>query len=136
MLKGKEKIELPKDIDPAIYDLINMINNVPGIETVESCCGHNHTPCQIWCVADSMTDLNKFWYKYFYCDHLWHFKFYLTDRAIDDDDWDRPHFVIESDPRYVEYPVPNVMISELTKRFKIIQDEDVYKEDKKELVEE
>lgn len=106
------------DLDYEIQDLIKCINKVPGIETVESCFGHQKAPCQIWCKAQSIGSVNRFKYDYFYCDDLWEFKIILSDVQIDDRDLDKELlFVLES--RYKKYPKVDLMVNELTKRFKL-----------------
>lgn len=102
MLRGHKKIDLDEidresKIDPEIRELVDLINNVEGIETTSSCCGHGKYPAYIYCVADSVADLHKFMYDYFYCNKCWKFVNYITDTMIDDKDWDRVQFYIESD---------------------------------------
>ncbi len=137
MLRGRTKDQLGNldDLDYEIVELINLINNVEGIETTNSCFGHNKGPVHIFCVADSIADLNKFIYKYFYCNNVWQFKIYITDVQIDNKDWDKVQFLIESDPSVIEILSPNIMVSELTERFKnkqfkekLITEEEYYKE--------
>jgi len=119
MLKGKPKITLPDDLDYEIAELISLINNVEGIETLESCFGHNKTPIEIYCVADNIEALHKFMYKYFYCDKLWHFELLLDDFMIDEKDWGKVVFLLKSDDRYIDFPTTQLMVDNLTKRFQM-----------------
>jgi hypothetical protein len=41
----------PKDMDPECISLCDAINLIIGIETYESCSGHNKTPFRIWFTA-------------------------------------------------------------------------------------
>lgn len=121
MLKGKPKIQMPNDLDPEIRELISLINDVEGIETLESCFGHNEGPIVIWGVADSIEDLHKFMYNYFYCDQLWHFELVLSDTMIDEQAWGKVVFLMKSDDRYIDFPTTQLMADNLTKRFQIKQ---------------
>jgi len=48
----------PDDLDPECLDLCTAINEcVPGVVTVESCCGHGERPFAIWVHADSLDSL-------------------------------------------------------------------------------
>lgn len=114
----EEMIQINIDrIDPEIYDLLTYINRVEGIHTTDSCFGHNEYPCMIWCEADSIATVHKFMRDYFYNDELWTIRFYITDVLIDDNDWDKVVFVIQSDARYIDFPSVNLMVNNLTYRF-------------------
>lgn len=121
MLKGKQKIDMPDGLDYEIKDLISLINNVEGIETLESCFGHNEGPIVIWGEADSIEALHKFMYEYFYGDQLWHFELVLSDTMIDAQDWGKVVFLMKSDDRYTDFPTTQLMADNLTKRFQIYQ---------------
>jgi hypothetical protein len=123
MLKGKPKIDMPDGLDYEIKDLISLINNVEGIETLESCFGHNEGPIVIWGEADSIEALHKFMYEYFYGDQLWHFELVLSDTMIDAQDWGKVVFLMKSDDRYTDFPTTQLMADNLTKRFQIYQAE-------------
>ena len=121
MLKGKPKIKIPDDLDYEIAGLIDLINNVEGIETIESCFGHNESPIRIYCIADSIEDLHKFMYKYFYYDKFWHFELLLDDFMIDEKDWGKEIFLLKSDDKYIDFPITQLMADNLTKRFQMYQ---------------
>ena len=104
-------------IDPEIYDLLTYINRVEGIRTTGSCVGHNERPCMVCCEADSIATVHKFMRDYFYNDELWTIRLYITDTLIDDNDWDKVVFVIQSDARYIDFPTVNLMVNNLTYRF-------------------
>ena len=104
-------------IDPEIYDLLTYINRVEGIRTTGSCFGHNECPCMICCEADSIATVHKFMRDYFYNDDLWIIRLYITDVLIDDNDWDKVVFVVQSDARYIDFPSVNLMVNNLTYRF-------------------
>lgn len=45
----------PADIDDDCIELCSAINiSLPGVLTVESCCGHGKQPFQIWCLVKSL----------------------------------------------------------------------------------
>lgn len=117
MLKGKPKIQMPDDLDPEIKELISLINNVEGIETLESCFGHNEGPIVIWGEADSIDALHKFMYKYFYGNQLWHFELVLSDTMIDEQDWGKIVFLLKTDDRYIDFPDTQLMADNLTRTF-------------------
>ena len=48
MLKFNKKYEYDEYMDPEVVDLCNAMNALPGIETFESCCGHNDDQFRIW----------------------------------------------------------------------------------------
>lgn len=108
-------------LDPEIEDLVYLINNVEGIKTTGSCCGHNKGSCWITCIADSIEILHKFMHDYFYNDELWHIEMFVYDSMFTDNNWGEVCFIIRSDPRYIDYPTINVMVVELTRRFKLHQ---------------
>lgn len=47
----------PKDIDPECVALCVAINKLPGLRTVESCCGHGQYEFWIWVAADTIEAL-------------------------------------------------------------------------------
>lgn len=118
---SKEQLDLvhtKEPIDYEIYELVYLINKVEGITTTASCFGHNTAPIRIYCVADSIECLNKFMYDYFYCNSLISFKVFITDTTIDDKNWGKIEFVIESDNRYVAYPCTQLIADNLTRTFR------------------
>lgn len=38
----------PDDLDPEVRELCEAINALPGVATIESCCGHGKQPFRIW----------------------------------------------------------------------------------------
>lgn len=49
-------IVLPNNMDEECIRLCNAMNSLPGIETFESCCGHNKSKYYIWFIV---TDYEK-----------------------------------------------------------------------------
>ena len=41
-------VQLPDDMDPECINICNAINELPCIQTVESCCWHGNHPFRIW----------------------------------------------------------------------------------------
>lgn len=117
---------IPYDqIDYEIINLIRYINNIDGIETTNSCCGHGKYPCRIWFKADSLADVTKFIYKYLYCNPNWRVSLALTDVEIDNKDWGNPTFLLETtlkDNFYVGLAIDN-----LTYKFRLSAIEDIKK---------
>ena len=54
-----------KDIDDEVVELCDAMNRLPGIQTIESCCGHDKMPFTIWFIVD---DLEKLPMLLYYCD--------------------------------------------------------------------
>ena len=50
-------IHLPADVDEQCRALCEALNTLPGIKTVESCCGHGERPFRIWFEAHSLKSL-------------------------------------------------------------------------------
>ena len=120
MLKNS-KTKIPyDDIDMEIRPLIKYINNVDGIETTSCCFGHHKEPIMIWLTADSIADLRKFMYDYFYCNDLWEFKMHLTDVDIDDGNWSRIDVLLETST-LVDIKATWLAADNLTKTFFLIQ---------------
>lgn len=44
-------------MDPQVIDLCNAINEIPGLETTSSCCGHDRHGVWIWLEAETTRDL-------------------------------------------------------------------------------
>jgi len=55
-LKAEHPVPPPdySDIDVECRLLVAAMNKFPGIETIESCCGHGERPLKIWFVADDL----------------------------------------------------------------------------------
>lgn len=117
--------EIPyDDIDIEIRALCRYINKIEGVETVESCFGHNDKPCCIWFKAENIEVLNQFLFKFFDCDSLWHIELCTSDVHRD---WKDVHLVLHSGD-IKEFPTVNLMVDNLTYRFK--QEIDALKENK------
>ncbi len=61
-----------RETDERGYDvecvaLVDAMNEVNGIATIESCCGHGETPFRIWFVADSLAALPPLLYWFDAC---------------------------------------------------------------------
>ena len=50
------------DIDAECVDLYLAMNRLPGIQTIESCCGHGKHQYRIWFWADSLEALPRLLY--------------------------------------------------------------------------
>lgn len=47
----------PTDMDPECIPLCDALNALPGIRTLESCCGHGREPHRVWFAAASVDNL-------------------------------------------------------------------------------
>jgi len=54
-------------IDVECIKLCDAMNELSGIKTIESCCGHNKQPYRIWFVADSLSVLPNLLYYFDGC---------------------------------------------------------------------
>ena len=59
----------PEDLDPECYELCVAINELDGIKTTESCCGHGKTPFHVWFEAEAIADLDDllYWFSWCHC---------------------------------------------------------------------
>ena len=56
-------------LDPECVELVEAMNLIPGIHTVESCCGHGKAPFRIWFEADELKNLPDllYWFDGCHC---------------------------------------------------------------------
>lgn len=59
--------ELPNDIDKESILLCNAMNCFPGIQTIESCCGHGKDCFRIWFDVEDLEDLPPLLYFFDGC---------------------------------------------------------------------
>lgn len=111
-------VNMKEPLDYEISELVKLINCVDGIRTTSSCFGHNKSPIHIHGIADSIADLNKFKYNYLYNNDMWQIELILTDTTIDDSDWDKIEFVLKTSDLYFNYPVTQLLASNLTMSMK------------------
>ena len=55
--KDEELAGSPDTMDQECIKLCDAINKLPGITTIESCCGHGKTPFRIWFVTANVESL-------------------------------------------------------------------------------
>ena len=60
-------VVLPTDMDRECIALCEAMNRLPGIETRNSCCGHNKYPYRIWFNARSLKALPRLLYWFDIC---------------------------------------------------------------------
>lgn len=62
---------LPEDgtLDPEVLALCEALNDLPGIRTTESCCGHGRHPYRIWFTARRLRNLPRlvYWFDGCHC---------------------------------------------------------------------
>jgi len=59
---GKRKQKYDGDMDPQCIPICDAMNLLPGIHTIESCCGHEEDEFRVWFKADSLEVLPPFLY--------------------------------------------------------------------------
>lgn len=64
--------EFPADMDPECVPLCSAINHLPGVETVESCCGHGRGPFRVWVKTRMQYDLAPLLFHMLYSGPAWH----------------------------------------------------------------
>lgn len=57
----------PDVMDSEVVKLCDALNSLPGVETVESCCGHDRDPFQIWFKVSRLRDLPRALYYFDGC---------------------------------------------------------------------
>lgn len=100
------------DIDIEIRRLVRLLNSIDGVETVESCCGHEEMRCMIWLKVESIEALTSFISKYFGREELWHLE---IDTGDIHNDWKDIHLLLHSG-EYKTFPTLNLMIDNLAYR--------------------
>lgn len=130
----EELNNLEEPLDYEIADLVKLLNQVEGITTTSSCFGHNEEPITIYGVADSIEVLNKFRYKYLYCNSMWHIELILSDKTVDNKEWWKIEFVLKTSDLYYSYPITQLLADNLTMKLKDVTDEDNESEDTYELL--
>lgn len=84
----KHNYNFENSMDPEVIDLCDAINSLPGLETIESCCGHGASPFSIWFrVKDSKEGLffltrcidRRYWEN----GYLWGIELYVGDMFKD-----------------------------------------------------
>ena len=98
-------------LDKEIEKLVYLINQVDGVETIDSCFGHHRMPCRIWIRVKDVDTVNKFIRRFFYFDPFWSLKLTFSEARY----FDELLFVIESEHK--NYPAVDSMVENLTKRF-------------------
>ena len=69
--------QLPDDMDEECIELCEAMNTLPGIWTIESCCGHGERNYRIWFRADDMKSLPRVLYYFNGC-HTGHYDWKVT----------------------------------------------------------
>jgi len=80
-----EKIkELLAGLDKDCVSLVAVMNKIPGIQTIESCCGHGKGPYHIWFCAASLENLPTllYWFDGCHCGYYSWRVFVTTDCAM------------------------------------------------------
>ena len=82
-MTGPTTVAEIQGIDPQVVALCDAMNSLPGITTVESCCGHGRDTFHVWFKARTFKDLARLSYKVDGCHsgvYGWHIKVW-TDCA-------------------------------------------------------
>jgi hypothetical protein len=81
------------NMDPECIPLCDAINSMPGLRTLESCCGHGKEHFRIWFAAESLTYLPPLLYYLMPCHIGFRWNCYVTT----DCGMSPVHFRIESE---------------------------------------
>ena len=100
------------EVDVEIRDIVRYLNSFEGIETTESCFGHNEMPCQIWFRAKSIKALNDLVFEVFDGDRLWKITVDNADFPQDTNDLR----LLLSSGEIKDFPTVNLMVENLTYR--------------------
>lgn len=76
----------PADMDAECVALCTAMNKVPGIRTIESCCGHGRYPYRVWFIAESLDVLPEliYWFAGCHCGHYGWRVIVTTDCVMSD----------------------------------------------------
>jgi hypothetical protein len=79
-----KRYSYPGNIDPEVFDLCNAINALPGLQTLESCCGHGERPLAVYFKASKSFDGLFFLtrcvdHRYFEYGNLWKIELSVGD---------------------------------------------------------
>jgi hypothetical protein len=84
MLEFNKKFRYDREMDKEAIPLCNALNSLPGIKTIESCCGHGNEPFRIWFVVRN-TDTGLFFltrcvdHRYWEYGYLWGIDLMIDD---------------------------------------------------------
>ncbi len=94
-------------MDAECVDLCDTLNSIKGIETVESCCGHNYNPYSIFFVCTEIPALRFIQScidkRYWHYGHQWSISTYISDSGEE-----TLRFVLESKSTNLEEIMPQV----------------------------
>lgn len=93
MYKNSTTVIPYDDIDKEIVELCKALNNIDGVETTSSCCGHNEEVCYIWFKVENIKVFNKLLFHCF--NHEW-FWMIQADTGDPHRNWSDLHFVLTS----------------------------------------
>lgn len=109
--------EIPyNDIDYEIKELVKLLNQFEGIETISCCFGHHKYPCMIWFKAETIKDIVNFSFSLFDCQNLWHIE---IDTSDINKNWKDLHFALHTGD-IKDYPTVNLLVNNLTLRIREI----------------
>ena len=57
MANNKKKIVYYGNMDPECVSICDAINKIPGVHTIESCCGHSKYPFRVWFIVSNLKRL-------------------------------------------------------------------------------
>ena len=102
------------DIDFEIRELCRAINEIDGIETLSSCCGHGTNPCTIWFRVEDIVTLNNLLHFCFNHERKWKIYADMADPVLNSDEL---RLVLTTNDVCDEYFVCT-MVENLTNRLK------------------
>ena len=115
--------KIPYDkIDIEIVALCRALNDIEGVETVESCCGHNKEKCRIYFKVSDIQTFNKLLFHCFNHEDFWDI---CADTSDPHRDWNDLHFVLTSKRicKQSDFGELGVRIAQRTKDMKMSDNE-------------
>lgn len=110
----------PKSMDKECIALCDAINNVPGLHTVESCCGHGTRPFRVWFKVEFLDELPVLLY---YCDPC-HTGFVWRCLVQTDCAMSPVYFMLESEAIGEEaYQQAKIIADHVNSSFEIVDEE-------------
>ena len=84
------RVVIPYDcMDEEVVGLCKALNNIDGVETIESCCGHGEYNCYVELKVTDITTLNRLAFHCFNGENYWKFDPWRT--------WNDIHLILRSD---------------------------------------
>lgn len=87
------------EIDEPIRELVFKLNELSGIETTCSCCGHGKQPCRIWFNALTWESFHSFLFECL--DTFTKWRVYVCNDDVNRDPYDSYKFCLECEDQHL-----------------------------------